>query len=191
MLYPPKRDAISLIDLNLLPPDQRTLYTQNHPSCQILQNSILKHCPELEYYCSLEEYSKGETEDKDSKVEALQSPASHLNIGNILDSMFPPKKIEQKEGVFLQKVLGREVERHELHLIETQLQIKLGESKAKKSGICMEREELHNQLFDEVIRQVTINSPERGMLLFKVRDQIKMTLGSYKILHQGSIVFGH
>ncbi len=28
------------------------------------------------------------------------------------------------------------------------------------------------------------------MLLFKVRDQIKMTLGSYKILHQGSILFG-
>ncbi len=40
-------------------------------------------------------------------------------MGDILDSMFPPSIVEKMEGVFLKKVLGRDVERHELHLIET------------------------------------------------------------------------
>lgn len=40
----------------------------------------------------------------------------------------------------------------------------------RDSGICPIREELHNQCFDEIIRQVTIDCPERGLLLMRVRD---------------------
>lgn len=46
----------------------------------------------------------------------------------------------------------------------------------RDSGICSIREELHRQCFDEIIRQVTIDSPERGMLLMRVRDELYMTI---------------
>ena len=36
---------------------------------------------------------------------------------------------------------------------------------------------------DELIRQVTIESPERGLLLLRVRDEIRMTLDAYKTLY--------
>lgn len=43
---------------------------------------------------------------------------------------------------------------------------------------------------DELIRQVTINSPERGLLMLRVRDEIRMTIDAYKTLYQSSVTFG-
>ena len=40
--------------------------------------------------------------------------------------------------------------------------------KKRESGICPIREELHSQCFDEIIRQVTIDCPERGNFFFLV-----------------------
>jgi dynein light intermediate chain len=59
---------------------------------------------------------------------------------------------------------------------------KLVERMAREEGICPIREELHSQCFDELIRQVTIESPERGLLLMRVRDEIKMTIVAYQTL---------
>jgi hypothetical protein len=39
-------------------------------------------------------------------------------------------------------------------------------------GICPVREELYSQCFDELIRQITINCAERGLLLLRVRDEV-------------------
>lgn len=43
---------------------------------------------------------------------------------------------------------------------------------------------------DELIRQVTVNCAERGLLLLRVRDEIKMTLAAYQTLYESSIAFG-
>jgi dynein light intermediate chain len=61
---------------------------------------------------------------------------------------------------------------------------------ARTEGICPIREELFSQSFDEIIRQVTINCPERGLLLMRVRDEHKMTLAAYQTLYQSSVSFG-
>jgi dynein light intermediate chain len=75
--------------------------------------------------------------------------------------------------------------------LENLFQERLQEKQARKSGICPIREELHNQLFDEIIRQATINLPERGILLMKIRDHLKMTFAAYQTLYEGSLVFGN
>lgn len=43
---------------------------------------------------------------------------------------------------------------------------------------------------DEIIRQVTINCAERGLLLLRIRDEIQMTMAAYQTLYQSSIAFG-
>lgn len=43
---------------------------------------------------------------------------------------------------------------------------------------------------DELIRQVCIGSPERGLLLLRVRDEIRMTIDAYKTLYESSVTFG-
>ena len=66
---------------------------------------------------------------------------------------------------------------------------KLMERQARESGICPVREELFSQCFDEIVRQVTLNLPERGLLLLRVRDEIMMTIAAYQTLYQSSVTF--
>merc|ERR1719155_451751 len=61
---------------------------------------------------------------------------------------------------------------------------------ARETGICPVREDLYSQCFDELIRQVAINCPERGLLLLRVRDEIRMTIDAYKTLYDSSVTFG-
>ena len=57
--------------------------------------------------------------------------------------------------------------------------------------ICLQvRRELYSQCFDELIRQSTINCVERGLLMLRVRDELKMTLMAYQTLYESSIAFG-
>jgi dynein light intermediate chain len=43
---------------------------------------------------------------------------------------------------------------------------------------------------DELIRQVTISCAERGLLLLRVRDELRMTVSSYESLYESSIAYG-
>ena len=52
------------------------------------------------------------------------------------------------------------------------------------------REDLYSQCFDELIRQITLNCSERGLLLLRVRDEIRMTIDAYKTLYDSSVTFG-
>ena len=61
---------------------------------------------------------------------------------------------------------------------------------ARETGICPIREELYAQCFDELIRQITIDCAERGFLLVRVRDEIKMTIHAYQTLYESSIAYG-
>lgn len=63
------------------------------------------------------------------------------------------------------------------------------ERQARDAGICPVREELFAQCFDEIIRQVTLAEPVRGLLLLRVRDEIKMTINAYQTLYQSSVTF--
>merc|ERR1712182_46563 len=61
---------------------------------------------------------------------------------------------------------------------------------ARETGICPVREELYAQCFDELIRQITINCAERGLLLLRVRDELRMTVAAYQGLYESSVAYG-
>ena len=61
---------------------------------------------------------------------------------------------------------------------------------ARDSGICPVREEIYAQCFDEIIRQITINCAERGYLLVRVRDEVRMVKSAYQNLYDSSIAYG-
>ena len=74
--------------------------------------------------------------------------------------------------------------------LQDQLDAAIQRSQARETGICPYREELFAQCFDELIRQITINCAERGFLLVRVRDEIKMTIQAYQTLYESSISYG-
>ena len=74
--------------------------------------------------------------------------------------------------------------------LQDKLDAALQRTQARETGICPFREELFAQCFDELIRQITINAAERGFLLVRVRDEIKMTIQAYQTLYESSIAYG-
>ena len=80
---------------------------------------------------------------------------------------------------WIQYVSHQPASRIDVARLREMLDQKLMERQARESGICPVREELFSQCFDEIIRQVTLNLPERGLLLLRVRDEIMMTIAAY------------
>ena len=85
---------------------------------------------------------------------------------------------------WIQYVSHQPASRIDVARLREMLDQKLMERQARESGICPVREELFSQCFDEIIRQVTLNLPERGLLLLRVRDEIMMTIAAYQTLYQ-------
>ncbi len=115
---------------------------------------------------------------------------SNPSIPDALNSIFLPKEIEENGKKFIQYVSQEPGTREKARDLFKALDAKIKEREAREKGICPVREELYSQCFDEIIRQVTIECPERGLLLLKVRDEIKNTISSYRTLYESAILFG-
>ena len=79
--------------------------------------------------------------------------------------------------------------------LQEELDKQLQQKQARETGICPIREELYTQCFgnlmlDELIRQIAIQCIERGFLLVRVKDEIKMTTDSYQSLYESAIAYG-
>ena len=61
---------------------------------------------------------------------------------------------------------------------------------ARETGICLKREDLYNQCFDELIRQITINCSHRGLLLVRIRDELKLNVEYYRNLYESVLSYG-
>ena len=74
--------------------------------------------------------------------------------------------------------------------LQEHLDHQLQSRQARETGICPLREELYSQCFDELIRQITINCAERGLLLLRCRDEARMTVTAYETLYESAIAYG-
>ncbi|XP_051170069.1 33 kDa inner dynein arm light chain, axonemal isoform X2 [Leptopilina boulardi] len=108
----------------------------------------------------------------------------------ILNGILPPRKWQEDGQQWMQKVSSTPATRLDVINLQEQMDMRLQQRQARETGICPVRRELFNQCFDELIRQITINCTERGILLLRVRDEIKMTMSAYQTLYQSSVAFG-
>ena len=115
---------------------------------------------------------------------------SNPSLSETLNSMFLPREWEENGKKFIQYVSPEPATREKARDLFKALDEKIKERQAREKGICPVREELYSQCVEEIIRQVTIECPERGLLLLRVRDEIKMTIASYQTLYESAILFG-
>lgn len=109
---------------------------------------------------------------------------------DILNAILPPREFSEKGQLWVQQVSASPATRLDVLNLQEQLDAKLQQRQARETGICPVRRELYSQVFDELIRHVTINCAERGLLLLRVRDEIRMTLAAYQTLYESSVAFG-
>lgn len=116
---------------------------------------------------------------------------SKQDTEEVLNSIIPPREWEEEGGqLWRQQVSTTPATRLDVLNLQEQLDMKLQQRQARETGICPVRRELYSQAFDEVIRQVTINCAERGLLLLRIRDELRMTLSAYQTLYESSCAFG-
>ncbi|KAJ8020258.1 33 kDa inner dynein arm light chain, axonemal [Holothuria leucospilota] len=108
----------------------------------------------------------------------------------ILNSILPPREWTENGQLWVQQVSSTPATRLDVVNLQEQLDMKLQQRQARETGICPVRRELYSQCFDELIRQVTIECAERGLLLLRVRDEIRMTIAAYQTLYESSVAFG-
>ncbi|KAF0685423.1 Aste57867_22689 [Aphanomyces stellatus] len=121
--------------------------------------------------------------------------ASSSQTEDILNSILPPKEWTEEGQLWVQYVSSTPATRLDVINLQEQLDMRLQQKQARETGICPVREELRlpvvlTLLEDELIRQITINCAERGLLLLRVRVEIRMTIAAYQTLYESSIAFG-
>ncbi|KAF4071936.1 hypothetical protein AMELA_G00268560 [Ameiurus melas] len=108
----------------------------------------------------------------------------------ILHSILPPREWMENNQLWVQQVSSTPCTRLDIIHLQEELDLRLKERQARNTGICPVRRELYTECFDELIRQVTINCAERGLLLLRVRDEIRMTIAAYQTLYENSVACG-
>ncbi|XP_072356825.1 axonemal dynein light intermediate polypeptide 1-like isoform X1 [Scyliorhinus torazame] len=126
------------------------------------------------------------------------------SIECILNAILPPRQWAEDGNLWVQYISTFPATRTDVINLQDQLDRKLQQRQARMTGICPVRRELYAQCLgnplacqgldqhteDELIRQVTINCPERGLLLLRIRNEIVMTLGTHETLYESSVAFG-
>eukprot|EP01016_Furgasonia_blochmanni_P046372 TRINITY_DN6671_c0_g1_i1.p1 TRINITY_DN6671_c0_g1~~TRINITY_DN6671_c0_g1_i1.p1 ORF type:complete len:457 (+),score=181.64 TRINITY_DN6671_c0_g1_i1:89-1372(+) len=158
-------------------------------SSQVPQvNSLVKYATPVLVSTS----SKKKDGKKDTKGnQTLRDIISTTHTEDILNSILPPREHTlDKQQLWIQSVLSTPATKADVLALQEELDKRLQTRQARETGICPIREELYAQCFDELIRQITINCSERGLLLVRVRDEIRMTITAYQTLYESSIAFG-
>jgi dynein light intermediate chain len=127
------------------------------------------------------------------KRKTLPGPSTGVDQMNreVINSMFPPIEFTEDEVTYTQSVSITPVTKSDVQKLRIQLANLLHARKARPTGVCVIRSDIYSQLFDEIIRQVTIDCNARGRLLMRVRDHYKMTLNAYKELYEISLDWGN
>ena len=117
----------------------------------------------------------------------------------VLDCVLPPREVVVEVGTdaagtmitkrVVQPVANKQASRPQLAELQQLFDFKLQDSKARADGICPVRQAIFGMLFDELLRQVTIDCPERGLLLLRIRDQVRLTLDAARALYDSSVQY--
>ncbi|KAF7990217.1 hypothetical protein HCN44_000022 [Aphidius gifuensis] len=141
-----------------------------------------------------EKLKKDKTQTKIGTTCKIQTTPIAIDVRRetveILNGILPPKEWEEDGQIWTQQVSSTPATRLDVINLQEQLDMRLQQRQARETGICPVRRELYSQCFDEIIRQVTVNCAERGLLLLRVRDEMRMTMAAYQTLYQSSIAFG-
>lgn len=124
------------------------------------------------------------------QADSMTGSDNSQTIEETLNTILPPKQWMEEGQMYIQQVRSSPATRHEVGDLSVELSDLLVNRQAREQGICPVRRELYSEVFDELIRQITIDGVERGLLLLRIRDEINMTFKAYQTLYESSVAFG-
>uniref|UniRef100_A0A1B6M9W3 Uncharacterized protein n=1 Tax=Graphocephala atropunctata TaxID=36148 RepID=A0A1B6M9W3_9HEMI len=111
-------------------------------------------------------------------------------LHDVLNYIRPPREWKERGVLWRQYVSRDVVMREEVPRLGETLERALREHMAREKPICIKRWELIDEYFSEIIRQVTVDCVERGLLFLRVREEMKEMASYYRGIYEGSLDFG-
>ncbi|RNF07201.1 putative 33 kDa inner dynein arm light chain, axonemal [Trypanosoma conorhini] len=113
------------------------------------------------------------------------------DVERLLYTLLPPRRTVCKEtgNTVVEFVSTEPSSRIEVAELHERLTNRLKQRRAQDSGICPIRREIYAEIFDELIRQVTLEEPTRGILLLRIRDELYQTLAAHRSLAERAMYF--
>ncbi|CAF4280412.1 unnamed protein product, partial [Rotaria sp. Silwood2] len=111
----------------------------------------------------------------------LFDPYSDLcRPADILDFLFPPiEHIDKNNHKYIICVSRHPATKIDVYNLEKNLDHRLKLSQALEVGLCNHRRKIYNECFDELVRQITIECSERGILLSRIRNTYRQMMNDY------------
>ena len=136
-----------------------------------------------------------QTSDSRRKLKSHGTLSLNLNLSDmltrdVLNIILPPRTFNDGGQDLIQYVSTNPATKADVSKLQQQLDKALSEKHVKEVGIDPVRSEIYGQCFDEIIRQVTIDCSARGLLLVKVRDEMRTTISMYQTLYESAITWG-
>ena len=125
-----------------------------------------------------------------NKGDGEDTEGFEFSVKDALNKILPPKKITDNDQIWVQYVTCTPCAKADVINLQEDLDRRLQTEQARETGICPIREKLYAECFDELIRQVTINCLERGILLMRIKKELIMTVESYQNLYESAIAYG-
>eukprot|EP00903_Cladosiphon_okamuranus_P005645 g5611.t1 len=107
----------------------------------------------------------------------------------ILKALLPNKEYADEAGAWVQAVSSAVRTRAELEMVRGRVEELLAKLQARPGAICAVRERIFSELYDELIREITLQCPERGLLLLRLRDETRVNLDTYAEIYRDSFAF--
>ncbi len=125
------------------------------------------------------------------RIQKLQSGGLVTGV-NMLNQMLPPRLWKSEDGkLWMQFISSTPATPSDVLKLRDNLDCALKTNDAKeKGGICSVRHDLYSSAFNEVMRQESIKCAERGLLLMRIREEIKMTLSAYRTMNESTLAHG-
>jgi dynein light intermediate chain len=123
-------------------------------------------------------------------INTFSIDSTDYSLKDTLNKILPPKKVKIGDQMWVQYVSCNPVTRAEVVNLYDNLKKHLEIDGARINGVCPIREKLYDECFHELIRQITINCLERGILLMRIKNETAMTINTYKILYESCISYG-
>ena len=132
-----------------------------------------------------------ESDKTDFDIEPDKEFTADKNTKQILNIILPPIFFyNESEELCYQQVVNSPARISDIVNLQRRLDEELARNQIRETGICPMREKLYGECFDELIRQITINCSHKGIMLVRVRDEMRMSIDTYQKLYISSLAFG-
>jgi dynein light intermediate chain len=94
----------------------------------------------------------------------------------------------QDEEIFLPSTIPST--KYDLYQLQERFHMMLYNENALEIGLCSIRRRIYNDLFDELIRLITLQCSERGLLLGRIKNEYVQWMNTYEELYSSGMAYG-